>query len=212
MKSWSIGWVVGAVLMGVTGASWGTVLPDKSLSPPPSRSAMVFVQAEAAYASPGVDSAALKAAAGPAGNGSPGTMPQAAAASRNGTFKLERVNGLSVTDDLKTVYEIKGEPKAVETDPLFKEERVLVYEDCKVGLHNNFVRFIVVSAAEAETVDIDGKTLPLDAVKLQDALGKPDWIAEDGVVYRSHSRALKLFIDAETGKLTAVHYFHRTAA
>lgn len=127
------------------------------------------------------------------------------------SFKLERVNGVSVQDDLKTVYEIKGAPLAVEEDKWLPGLRVFVYEDCRVGLYEQFVQYVMVPAKDGGRIEVDGKRLRLDAGKLREALGEPQFMAEDGIVYRRGSAVLKLFIDPETGRLESVHYFHEAA-
>ncbi|UUZ81589.1 hypothetical protein LJK88_44385 [Paenibacillus sp. P26] len=124
-------------------------------------------------------------------------------------YRLERVNGVSVTDDLKTLYEIKGEPSRIETDPLLKHERVFVYPDCRIGLYDNFIQYVVVPG-EAGTIEIDGRVLELKPEVLRKELGEPSLVADDGIVYRRGQNALKIFLDAN-GKLTSVHLFSALA-
>lgn len=178
MKRWIM---TGALLLGIYGASWGSVAYMPSASDKP---ASAQVQAEAVIA----ENASVETGV-------------------HGRFKLERANGVGVTDDLKTLYEVKGQPLSIERDPLFRNEKILVYEDCKVGLYEQFIQYVVISSDEG-TFELDGTTLPLQADPLRKALGEPDWVAEDGLVYRNGNNVLKLFIQPETGKLTSVQYFH----
>ncbi|MBP1153898.1 MULTISPECIES: hypothetical protein [unclassified Paenibacillus] len=178
MKRW---FMTGTLLLGIYGASWGTVSYMPSTSDKPTTN---LAQVETAIAEKPLAKAAVQA-----------------------PFKLERANGIAVTDDLNTLYEIKGKPLSIEQDPLFKHERILVYEDCKVGLYEQFIQYVVI-LPETGTFELDGKTLPMQTDQLREALGQPDWVAEDGLVYRSGNNVLKLFIQPGTGELTSVHYFH----
>ncbi|WP_426449778.1 hypothetical protein ACP26L_32710 [Paenibacillus sp. S-38] len=195
MKRWSMALVISTAALGWTGTAWVAgpqVPPAESYSAP----ALQVAAAEHGPAEP----AQLAAAES-------GTAEEAALMAEVPEWKLQRVNGLAMSDDLKTLYEIKGEPLAVEKDPLFKDEQIFVYEDCRVGLYQNFIQYILVPAASG-TIDIDGVRLELSAEALRQALGEPDWKAEDGVVYQRGQAALKLFLSPESGKLTSVQYFH----
>lgn len=153
--------------------------------------------AEAAFSSPETGGAML--AVLPA---EPAATPYA--------FRLERLNGVSVSDDLKTVYEMKGQPKRIDTDPLLKHERLFIYDDCQIGLYDNFIQYIIAPGG-AETIDIDGQRVTMELGALKQALGTPSLIAEDGIVYRKGQMALKLFVDPVSGKLTSVHLFSAMA-
>ncbi|SDE08033.1 hypothetical protein SAMN02799630_04627 [Paenibacillus sp. UNCCL117] len=188
MRIWSMGWIAGVLVVGVSGASWG-ITGDAWREPAPALAASRLHAEEGpilALAEP-VSFAATDAAAG--------------------RLPLERINGLALTDDLKTIYELKGEPLGEEDDQLFPDERVLVFEDCKVGLYKQSVQAVIVPASAGEIV-IDEERLPLNADKLRAVLGEPDWVAEDGIVYKRERHALKVFLDAEDGSLLSVHLFH----
>ncbi|PUA34849.1 hypothetical protein C8Z91_33800 [Paenibacillus elgii] len=191
MKRLSKWWLIGAAAIGLTGASWSSAEDSPAaldkLSYPP-----VLAATEQTHT---VNTAVYEEAGTGAEIGEPVKWP------------LERVNGISVTDDLKTLYELKGKPKAEENDPLFKDERTFVYDDCRVGLYDNFVQYVMVPV-QAGTIEIDGKKLEMKADTLRQTLGTPDWTGEDGIVYKRGQRAFKLFLDEHTGKLLSVHYFH----
>ncbi|MCZ8516212.1 hypothetical protein O9H85_28225 [Paenibacillus filicis] len=137
-----------------------------------------------------------------------GPVP-AAAVPKAPSMRFERVNGVSVSDDLKTLYEIKGEPLRVESDPLLKHERIFVYKDCRIGLYDNFIQYVSVPGDNA-LIEIDGQIYDMNPDVLKKVLGKPSFIAEDGLVYRKGQVALKLFLDP-SGKLNSVHLFSAMA-
>ncbi|AFC33450.1 hypothetical protein PM3016_6850 [Paenibacillus mucilaginosus 3016] len=197
MKRWSMALVISTVALGWTGTAW-VAGPQEPAAESYSAPAVQTAAAEPLSAGPGTASPASAVS---------GAEEEAAWTEAVPEWELQRVNGLSMSDDLKTLYEIKGEPLAVEKDPLFKDEQIFVYEDCRVGLYQNFIQYILVPAA-AGTIDIDGVRLELTADALRQALGEPDWKAEDGVVYQRGQAALKLFLSPENGSLTSVQYFH----
>ncbi|MDO3681571.1 hypothetical protein [Paenibacillus ehimensis] len=191
MKRLSKWWLIGAAAIGLTGASWSSAEDS-----PAALDKLSYPSAMAATEQAFTVSAAVYEEAG---TGDPIAGPV--------KWPLERVNGIAVTDDLKTLYEMKGRPNAEETDPLFKDERILVYDDCRIGLYDQFVQYVMVPV-QAGTIEIDGKKLEMNADALRQTLGTPDWVGEDGIVYKRGQRALKLFLDEDTGKLLSVHYFH----
>ncbi|WP_159888590.1 hypothetical protein [Paenibacillus puerhi] len=227
MKMRSMGWAASILVIGISGMSWGIAgeaprQPEAVLAAARVQAddgaGSVLAEAVPLSSSVSTDEAAASGKLGGATNvptsgstfvdkngepAAPAAIPQLADA----PLPLERINGLAVTDDLKTIYELKGEPIAVETEPLFPDERILIYEDCKVGLYLQSVQAVMVPASVGEIV-IDGRKLPLDAEELKAVLGTPDWVAEDGIVYKHGGNALKLFIDPEQDKLLSVHLFH----
>jgi hypothetical protein len=120
---------------------------------------------------------------------------------------VQRVNGISVLDDLKTVYEIKGQPLDTEQSPDNKQERVLQYEDCTIGMFDQFVRYVSVPASFGE-VELDGQRVRTSLEELKQVLGEPHTATEDGWVYRYGQSALKLMRGENSDQLSYIHYFH----
>ncbi|MFH5186390.1 hypothetical protein ACHHV8_29340 [Paenibacillus sp. TAB 01] len=125
-------------------------------------------------------------------------------------MKLDRVNGVSIADDLKTIYEIKGEPISKQRDDVLRLSQVYSYKDCSIGLVDGAIQYVVVPAS-AGTIDIDGQIIPIDLAKLGEKLGTPYFISEDGIVYKNRNHALKIFLDPDTGEIDNIHYFHAAA-
>lgn len=169
---------------------------------PPQHASLAVVNSQA-YA--GITTADIPAA--PAVPQSGGSSPSSGVESR---FKLATVNGLSLADDLKTMYEIKGEPLFIQRDDVLRLSKVFTYEDCSIGMVDGSIQYVVVPAS-AGKIEIDGQVLPIDLAKLKEQLGTPYFISEDGIVYKNRSNALKLFLDPDTGEITSIHYFHATA-
>ncbi|WP_282937738.1 hypothetical protein [Paenibacillus sp. RC67] len=123
---------------------------------------------------------------------------------------FQTVNGLSLTDDLKTVFEMKGQPLSILQDEILPSLKTYTFKDCSITLVDGAIEYLVVPAA-AGKLDIDGQLLPMDIVKLKETLGEPYFVSEDGIVYKDGANALKIYIDTASGKVTSVHYFHEAA-
>ncbi|MDF2959872.1 MAG: hypothetical protein K0S39_1607 [Paenibacillus sp.] len=122
------------------------------------------------------------------------------------TFRLATINGVSLADDIKTVYEMKGTPLSVKQDEIMKSMKTYTFEDCVIGMSDGAIQFVKVPAAAGQ-IEIDGQILPLKLEELKSKLGQPFFVAEDGIVYKAGYHALKIFLDAETGELASVHFF-----
>ncbi|MEC0246957.1 hypothetical protein P4H65_14280 [Paenibacillus chitinolyticus] len=123
-----------------------------------------------------------------------------------GSVKLERVNGISLSDDVNTIVKRKGEPKSIRKDEFFGDTKILEYPDCSVAVGDYGVEYVEVTT-EHKQITIDGKQVANNLQALEKTLGEPYWVAEDGLVYTQDNQALKLFVDPDTGQLKSVHFF-----
>ncbi|GIP34067.1 hypothetical protein [Paenibacillus sp. J2TS4] len=119
---------------------------------------------------------------------------------------LEEVNGITLYDDRQSVVEQWGEPELVQKDDFFPETEIYEYAHMEVGLESGVVNYIMVPA-EAGTIVMDHKELETDLYSLTEALGTPDFVAEDGLVYQRGAHVLKLY-NNEKGELTVIRYYH----
>jgi hypothetical protein len=125
-------------------------------------------------------------------------------------LQLRTVNGISLYDDQSIVIEKKGEPELITEDPYIKGFEIYHYPDMKIIFSDGTVNFVEVLEG-AETLTIDGIPIPATVQALKEALGEPDFIAEDGIVFQRREALLKVFIDRDTQKLTSIHYYHISA-
>lgn len=125
-------------------------------------------------------------------------------------FQLRTVNDISLYDDQSIVIEKKGEPELITEDPYIKGFEIYHYPDMKIIFSDGTVNFVEVLEG-AETLTIDGIPIPATLQALKEALGEPDYIAEDGIVFQRREALLKVFIDSDTQKLTSIHYYHISA-
>jgi len=120
--------------------------------------------------------------------------------------RFQSVNGLSLTDDLKTVFEMKGQPLSMKQDEILPSLKTYTFNDCSIIMVDGEIEYVVVPASTGK-LDIDGDQVPMDIDKLKVKLGQPYFVSEDGIVYKDGSHVLKIYTDVVRGKVTSVHYF-----
>lgn len=133
-------------------------------------------------------------------------LAEQAPAEVSGSVKLERINGISLSDDVETIVKHKGEPISVRKDEFFGDTKILEYRDCRVAVGDYGVEYVEVTP-EQKQITIDGKQVANNLQALEKTLGEPYWVAEDGLVYTQDKQALKLFVDPDSGQLKSVHFF-----
>ncbi len=122
-------------------------------------------------------------------------------------FKLQTVNGISLYDTPSIVARKLGEPERITADPYLKELLIYQYPNMNVVFSGGIV-YSVEIAGDSKTLLLDGVEIPATIEAVKGALGQPDYVTEDGIVFERNEALLKLFIDSETQKLTSIHYFH----
>ncbi|SFM06430.1 hypothetical protein SAMN03159341_11568 [Paenibacillus sp. 1_12] len=129
----------------------------------------------------------------------------AAAETPSSLLRFASVNGISLTDDLKTIVELKGEPISTIQHEIIQSSVTYLFKDCEINVVDGVVQSVAVSAA-AGNVDIDGISFPID--KLKERLGMPFFVSEDGIVYKKGNMAFKIFMDPHDSHIISVSYFH----
>jgi hypothetical protein len=119
------------------------------------------------------------------------------------------VNGISLNDDVKAVINKLGQPLSKGKDPFFTEMEVYAFPKMNIGFSDGTVNYVEVLVAVG-TVNIDGVSIPIEQEALKNALGEPDFIAEDGIVFQRNAALIKLFKDVETHEVTSLHYYHHS--
>jgi hypothetical protein len=121
-------------------------------------------------------------------------------------FHFYNVNGISLNDDVEAVIDKLGQPLSKEKDAFFAEMEVYVYPEINIGFSDGMVSYVEVLAA-AGTASIDGVSVPIGQAEMIAALGEPDFVAEDGLVFQRNTAYIKLFTDMETHEVTGIHYY-----
>ncbi|WP_141502003.1 hypothetical protein [Paenibacillus luteus] len=134
-------------------------------------------------------------------------VPVKVKAEEKPSFTLQTVNGITLYDDMDSVAEKLGKPEKITEDPHLKELVIYEYPDMSIVFSDGIVNFVELTEG-SKTLLIDGVKInaSIDAVKK--ALGEPDYVTEDGLVFERGEALLKLFVNEDSGKLTSIHYFH----
>jgi len=138
-------------------------------------------------------------------------MPsQAAAASPSGqaaaVSKLDEVNGITLADDRKAVVAKLGVPAEIRQDPLFPDQETYHYAGLDVTFSGAYVQDVTVPQG-AGSVALDGVRVDITPASLREALGNPDYVAEDGLVYQRGSNLLKVYLDKEKERIDVIRYY-----
>ena len=124
-------------------------------------------------------------------------------------FFLESVNEVSLRDDIKAVIKKLGQPLSKAKDPFLTEMEVYAYPKMNIGFSDGIVSYVEVLVA-AGTVTIDGIPVQISQDGLKKALGEPDFIAADDIVFQRDEAFVKLFTDRDTHEVTAIYYYHHS--
>jgi len=120
---------------------------------------------------------------------------------------LTTVNSISLYDDVSTVIEKLGDPEQISSDPYFVEYEMYEYENMTISFIDDTIDSVEVST-DASTISLDQVELPITIKALKLALGDPDYVAEDGLVYQRDEGVLKFFIDEDSKQLQSIAFYH----
>jgi hypothetical protein len=117
-----------------------------------------------------------------------------------------RLDGIELGENTYRVIRAWGIPSKVVKDDLQSECETWNYSDVKkVGVCNGTVSFVQVMAKAKKAV-VDNQVIKMGKAELRQALGKPDFIADDGWLVLRGEEALKVFVDKQ-GKLVSLDLF-----
>lgn len=120
---------------------------------------------------------------------------------------LRSVEELSLYDDRATVIGKLGEPKGVTYDEFYSDMVIYEYDRLKVVFFGEYIQSVDI-AEDVEEVLLDDRYVATTLADLRNALGEPDYIAEDGIVFQRDEALLKLFLDEASGELISISYYH----
>lgn len=120
--------------------------------------------------------------------------------------KQWQLNGVELGDAASEVKGTWGSPSIITTDELQNDCETWSYRDGKnVGLCSGEVSFVQITA-DANKANLDGDDINLLNKDLRQALGKPEFEAEDGWGVVNGAEALKVFLD-DRGSLVSLDLF-----
>ncbi len=135
-------------------------------------------------------------------NEAPPTPPE----QKKEPLRLASVEGIGLGDSMMELIRKKGQPLAIHSDSRLSDLEVYDYGAIDVAFRGGDLLYVEVSA-EAATVNIDGIPHSFETGALKEALGEPDFDAEDGWGYKRGFGAVKFYTDPATGQIQSVHFF-----
>lgn len=127
--------------------------------------------------------------------------------SGNELVQLQSVQELTLYDDRAAVIGKLGEPRGVTQDEFYEELVIFEYEQVRVVFFGEFIQSIDIPG-DVQDIMLDDRLIPATIPDLKQALGEPDYVAEDGIVFQRGEALLKLFMNEETGELDYISYYH----
>ncbi|MDF2836910.1 MAG: hypothetical protein K0Q63_2550 [Paenibacillus sp.] len=120
---------------------------------------------------------------------------------------LRSVEELTLYDDRAAVIGKLGEPQGVTQDEFYSELVIYEYERLKVVFFGEYIQSIDI-AEDVKEVLLDDRYVATTLTDLKEALGEPDYVAEDGIVFQRDEALLKVFLDEASGELSSISYYH----
>lgn len=133
------------------------------------------------------------------------TVPVVQTASAH--IDLHSVNGISLDDNIETVVAKKGIPQQITVDPYFEEVLIYEYTNMNIVFRDNWIDSIEFDE-ETSFLLLDQSKITATEQAIRIALGEPDFIAEDGLVFQRDEAVLKLFIHPDNKELQRISYYH----
>ncbi|RXZ81528.1 hypothetical protein EBB07_14475 [Paenibacillaceae bacterium] len=123
------------------------------------------------------------------------------------SLTFQTVNGIDLDDGAAAIKKKLGKPAAIEEDRWFPEQEAHHYDHITIGYSDSVLSYLSVTAEQGPLVVIGDDVLPLDMKALVSALGVPDYVAEDGLVYVQGARCLKLFHGTDRDELESIQVY-----
>ncbi|WP_211749970.1 hypothetical protein [Paenibacillus sp. Marseille-Q4541] len=114
------------------------------------------------------------------------------------------VNDISLQDTKSDLLNKKGVPQQTREDWLLGSKEY-VYDDVVVGITDGLVSYIQVKK-DAPYLKVNDVYMELTPSSIKQTLGKPDYVAEDGDVYKKGHQAVKVYLN-EDQSLKQVEFF-----
>jgi hypothetical protein len=123
---------------------------------------------------------------------------------------LKTVNDITLIDNPLSVEQKKGRPLVIKNDPQLKDIVIYSYKEQDVAFRDGALLYVSIPS-DSGTFDVDGNTVSMVLSDIENVLGIPDFLAEDGWVYIRREGALKLYFDEQqVDKVALIHFFQRS--
>lgn len=120
-------------------------------------------------------------------------------------FSYETVNDVSLYDTEADLIASHGQPLRLQEDRLLGSTEY-IYNDILVGINNGIVCYVRVNK-DAAYLKVNNDYMEMTPESIKEALGEPDFVADDGEVYIRDHHAIKVYLNPDNGKLQHVEFF-----
>ncbi|MCG7380288.1 hypothetical protein MH215_25260 [Paenibacillus sp. ACRSA] len=120
------------------------------------------------------------------------------------------LNDISLEDNMHQMLYHKGQPMDIKEDPYLGCPE-FAFQDVKVGLCEDTgeIQYIHIDASQ-ERFKLNQQWIDMDIRSIQEVLGDPYVIAEDGEVYIRGDQALKVYLKSGTDQIEGIDLFDAT--
>jgi hypothetical protein len=123
------------------------------------------------------------------------------------TVTLDTINGISLYHSRSEIVELLGIPQDINKDEWVPDMEEYRYTDLLIGFIGEEVQYIGIPTGVNE-FEVDGLNMERNVDSIQSALGEPDFIADDGIVFVSGEACLKVFLSTEDARvIDAIHIY-----
>ncbi|MBE9915220.1 hypothetical protein G8C92_14400 [Paenibacillus donghaensis] len=118
---------------------------------------------------------------------------------------FDTMNGISLSDTPRDVLVKKGKPLRI-THDRWTGCNEYHYKDAVAGICDGMVDYVHIPVS-AEKMRINGNWVSLKPSDVENVLGKPQFVSEDGSVFIRGFHAVKLYRDPNTGAVQGADFF-----
>lgn len=122
---------------------------------------------------------------------------------------FDTMNGISLWDKEEDVISKKGEPLEL-THNSFLDCNEYQYDDSTIGICNGIVDYVHINSS-VRVMKVNGQEIELSHNRIREALGEPQFNAEDGYGYSRGTSTIKVYKDSISGTIEGVDFFDESA-
>ncbi|WP_052676002.1 hypothetical protein [Paenibacillus sp. IHBB 10380] len=122
---------------------------------------------------------------------------------------FDKMNGISLWDEEEDVISKKGEPLEVTYISMLDCDEYR-YADSTIGICHGIVDYVHINSS-AGMMEVNGQVIELSHNRIREALGEPQFNAEDGYGYSRGTSAIKVYKDPISETIEGVDFFDESA-
>lgn len=126
------------------------------------------------------------------------------------TIILDTISGVSLHQSRSEIIHLLGIPQDIYQDEWMQDMVEYRYKDLLIGFSGEDVQYIGIPTG-VNDFEVDGLNMKMNMDSIKSALGEPDYIAEDGIVFIRGDTCMKVFLsNGDSGEIDAIHIYSLT--